>query len=94
MEEARQYSAVTPKLISLAFLGIWTFIMGGALAWALRSWRRSRRYRAVKTWIGEIDEANFPLAFRALLASQVLGMAIGVFLVLIGIYFFSSVLLD
>jgi hypothetical protein len=85
---------VTPKLVSLLFLGVWTLIVGAASVWALYFWRRSWRERAVKTWIGEIDESNFPKMFRALIAAGAMSFPIGLFLVLVGIYLFISVLLD
>jgi hypothetical protein len=83
---------VTPKVVSLVFLGAWTLIVGAASVWGLYFWRRSWRQRAVRTPIGEIDEANFPKTFRVLMAGGVLSLPIGILLVLIGVYLFISVL--
>ena len=86
MEEARQYSAVTPQLASIIFMSVWTAIIVGAGAWSWRRWRRSRQTRVVRTLFGEIEETNFPTLFAILSASEILGVGVAVLLSLFGIY--------
>jgi hypothetical protein len=91
VEKAWQYSAVTPKFVSLAFMLLWTSLAAGSTFWSWRWWRRSRQQRTVRMWIGECDEADFPRLFTILSVSQLVGVAISSFLVLVGSYVLFSV---
>ena len=83
---------MTPKLVSLLFIGLWTALAVGSGLWSWRRWRRSRILRAVKTWFGDIKESDFPTLFALLSGGEILGVALAGVFALIGSYFFLSMM--